>query len=54
MPIDHPQMASANVIYAPNVDKSKYEKEARAVFDEQLANIYKLTDEIVSGKLTVF
>lgn len=53
-PIDDPQAASANIIYAPNVDKKKYEREAIAVFDEQLKSIYKLTDEIVAGKVTVF
>ncbi|MBU1157827.1 MAG: methionine adenosyltransferase [Candidatus Thermoplasmatota archaeon] len=53
-PIDQPQAASANMIFAPNVDKKKYQKEAAAIFDERLATIYKLTDEIVAGKLTVF
>lgn len=53
-PIDQPQAASANIIYAPNVSPSKYEKEAVAVFDEKLRDIYKLTDEIVAGKLGVF
>ncbi len=53
-PIDEPQAASANIIYAPGADVKKYEREAAAVFDEQLKNIYKLTDEIVSGKITVF
>ncbi|MBE0519066.1 MAG: methionine adenosyltransferase [Thermoplasmata archaeon] len=53
-PIDQPQAASANMIFAPNVDKRKYQKEAAAIFDERLATIYKLTDEIVAGKVTVF
>ncbi|MDQ1371561.1 MAG: S-adenosylmethionine synthetase [Candidatus Thermoplasmatota archaeon] len=53
-PIDDPQAAYANIIYAPNVDKKKYEREATAVFDEQLKNIYKLTDEIVAGKVGTF
>ncbi len=53
-PIDYPQAASANMIFAPNVDKKKYQKEATAIFDEKLATINKLTDEIVAGKLTVF
>ena len=53
-PIDDPQAASANIIYAPNVDKKKYEREAAAVFDEQLKKIYKLTDEIVAGKVGTF
>ncbi len=54
MPIDDPQAASANIIYAPNVDRKKYEREATAIFDEQLKKIYKLTDEIVAGKVGVF
>ena len=53
-PIDQPQAASANMIFAPNVDKKKYQKEAAAIFDERLATIHKLTDEIVAGKVTVF
>jgi S-adenosylmethionine synthetase len=54
MPIDNPQAASANIIYAPNVDKAKYEREARAIYDEMLQNIDRLTMEIVEGKITVF
>jgi S-adenosylmethionine synthetase len=53
-PIDQPQVASAKLIYAPNVNPRKYEKEIRAVYNEHLANITKLTDKIVNGKVTVF
>ena len=53
-PIDDPQAASANIIYAPNVDPAKYEREARAVYDEMLQNIDDLTMQIVEGKVTVF
>lgn len=53
-PIDDPQAASANVIYANNVNSSKYEKEVRAIIDGRLANITDLTEEIVTGKVTVF
>ncbi len=53
-PIDHPHAASANIIYAPNVDKAKYEREARAIYDEMLQNIDHLTTDIVEGKVTVF
>ena len=53
-PIDEPQLASANLIFAPNVDKKKYEREAVALFDEQLKNMHKLTDEIVAGKVSTF
>jgi S-adenosylmethionine synthetase len=53
-PIDYPQAASANIIYAPNVDKAKYEREALAIYDEMLQNIDRLTMQIVDGKITVF
>lgn len=53
-PIDDPQAASANIIFAPNVDRKKYEREAAAIFNENLKNMYKLTDEIVAGKVGVF
>ncbi len=53
-PIDAPQAASANVIYAPNVNQKKYEKEISAIYDDRLANITDLTDLIVNGKVTVF
>jgi S-adenosylmethionine synthetase len=53
-PIDDPQAASANVIYADNVNSKKYEKEIRAVYDEKLSKITDLTEQIVSGKVTVF
>src|SRR3989339_148713 len=46
-PLVEPQLATANLIFAPNVDKKKYEREAVALFDEQLKNMHKLTDEIV-------
>lgn len=53
-PIDQPQAASAKLIYAPNVNPKKYEKEIRAIYDDHLANISDLTDKIVDGKVTVF
>lgn len=53
-PIDHPQAASANIIYAPNVDKNRYEKEVAQIFDELLGKMHRLTDEIVAGKVSVF
>ncbi len=53
-PIDHPQLASAKLIYAHGVNPKKYEKEIRAVYDEHLAGIAELTDKIVNGKVTVF
>lgn len=53
-PIDQPQVASAKLIYAPNVNPKKYEKEIRAVYNQHLANITGLTDKIVNGKVTVF
>ena len=53
-PIDYPQAANANIIYAPNVDKSKYEREAQAIYNEMLEKIEDLTMQIVEGKITVF
>ena len=53
-PIDQPQAASANIIYAPNVDTAKYEKEAMAIYNELLEDIDSLTMQIVDGKVTVF
>lgn len=53
-PIDMPQAASAKVIYADNVNPHRYEKEIWSVFDERLAHITDLTDQIVQGKISVF
>jgi len=53
-PIDAPQAASAKVIYAPNVNSAKYEKEICSIFDQKLANVTDLTSQIVNGKVTVF
>ena len=53
-PIDQPQAASAKLIYAPNVNHKRYERDVRDVYDSMLANITCLTDQIVEGKITVF
>lgn len=53
-PIDDPQAASAKVSYADNVNPARYEKEVRAVYEDRLANITSLTEEIVNGRVTVF
>jgi len=53
-PIDQPQAASAKLIYAPNVNHKKYERDVRDVYDTMLANITCLTDQIVEGKVSVF
>ncbi|MCU0852918.1 MAG: methionine adenosyltransferase [Thermoplasmata archaeon] len=53
-PIDAPQAASARVIYAPNVRASKYEKDIRCIYDDKLARVTELTEQIVNGKVTVF
>ena len=53
-PIDQPQAASARVIFGKNVNPKKYEKQIVAIYDEKLENITRLTDQIVSGKVTVF
>ncbi len=53
-PIDDPQAASANIIFADNVNPKKHEKDVAALFDEKLAKITDLTGEIVAGKVSVF
>ena len=53
-PIDEPHAASAKVLYADNVNPNKYEKEINWIYDERLANITSLTEEIVNGRVTVF
>ena len=53
-PIDMPQAASANVIYAANVNRRKYEREICSIYNERLAHITDLTDLIVNDKVTVF
>lgn len=53
-PIDYPQAASANMIFASNVDKAKYQREAHAIYDEMLQKIDELTMQIVEGKISVF
>lgn len=53
-PIDAPQAASAKLIYAKNVNAKKYEKDIRAIYDERLEKISDLTEQIVTGKVTVF
>lgn len=53
-PIDQPQAASAKLIFAPNVNPKKYEKDIRSIYDDHLSGITSLTDQIVKGKVTVF
>lgn len=53
-PIDQPQAASAKLIFAPNVNPKKYEKDIKSIYDDYLSNITSLTDQIVKGKVTVF
>jgi len=53
-PIDQPQAASAKVIFADGVNKKRYEREIKAIYDEALADISGLTDQIVKGRISVF
>jgi len=53
-PIDQPQAASAKVIFADGVNRKRHEKEIKAIYDEALAGISGLTDQIVKGKISVF
>ena len=53
-PIDEPQAASAQVIPEKGVRLSALNSQIESLVDEELADIYKLTDGIVAGKWRVF
>jgi len=53
-PIDEPQAASAQIIPEKGTTLSSIKRDAEAIVNEELANIYKLTDRIVAGKARVF
>lgn len=53
-PIDQPQAASAQVIYANNVDPSRYQKEIEALIANRLERIGEITPRIVNGEINVF
>src|SRR5207249_7778113 len=53
-PIDQPQAATAQIIPEKGSNLKALEKDAAALIDEELENIYKLTDRIVAGKFRTF
>src|SRR2546425_370879 len=53
-PIDEPQAATAQIIPEKGTHLSSIVKDAEALIDEELENIYKLTDRIVQGKVRCF
>src|SRR6267143_848445 len=53
-PIDEPQAAAAQMIPEEGTRGSSIQKDAEALIDEELENIYKLTDRIVQGKARTF
>jgi len=52
--IDMPQAASVQLIYANGVKPSKYADEVKAIVDEHLENIDKVTTQILRNELDVF
>jgi S-adenosylmethionine synthetase len=53
-PIDHPLIASAQVIPQDGGDMNVIKKEATAIIDERLANVTKITEMIAKGELCTF
>ncbi|HYY48286.1 MAG TPA: methionine adenosyltransferase [Thermoplasmata archaeon] len=53
-PIDQPQAAAAQIIPEKGSNLKAIQKDAEALIDEELENIYKLTDRIVQGKARCF
>ena len=53
-PVDQPQVASAQIIPKEGTHISKFKSDVEALMDESLADIYKMTDKIVAGKVRVF
>src|SRR5438552_2779889 len=53
-PIDEPQAAAAQIIPEKGTSLKSIQKDAEALIDEELENIYKLTDRIMQGKARTF
>src|SRR5947207_3022451 len=53
-PIDQPQAATARIIPEKGSNLKAIEKDAAALNDEALDDLYKLTDRIVAGKVRTF
>ncbi len=53
-PVDQPQVASAQIIPAEGTHIGNFKSEVHGIVDEALANIHKMTEKIVAGKVRVF
>jgi S-adenosylmethionine synthetase len=53
-PVDQPQVASAQIIPAEGGHIGALKGEVQGIVDDALANIHKMTDKIVAGKVRVF
>ena len=53
-PIDEPPAAAAQIIPEKGTNLASIKKDAEAIMDQELENIYKLTERIVAGKARVF
>src|SRR5207247_1868920 len=53
-PIDEPQAAAAQIIPEKGTSLKSLQKDAEALIDEELENIYKLTERIMQGKARTF
>jgi S-adenosylmethionine synthetase len=53
-PVDQPQVASAQIIPSEGTHIGKFKSEVQGIVDEALANIHKMTEKIVAGKVRVF
>lgn len=53
-PIDQPQVASIDLITANGSDFGKISKDARSIADEWLANIERVAELCIEGKVSVF
>ncbi len=52
--IDDPHVASIQVMYADNADKSKIQNNIRNLADDRLSRISELTNMFVEGKVSVY
>ncbi len=53
-PIDRPLIASAQVILEPGVGLPEVEPQIREIIDDELAQIYRFTERLSRGELTVW
>ena len=53
-PIDCPRVASLEILPEEGINPSNIKREAKSITDEMLANIKKVTEDIIHGKVQVF